>query len=98
MENERLISLDAVINKLKYERQNCKPVEVFDDYFTEYKKRLIPRLLNDVIVYLENHPTVDAIPVSWLKEKLTNHPEISYATSDGICAVLHLWEGRKDNE
>jgi hypothetical protein len=42
-------------------------------------------------------PTVDAIPTSWLKEKLVNHPEITYATSDGICAVLRLWGERKDN-
>ena len=40
-------------------------------------------------------PTIDAIPVDWLKEKLTNHPEIPYSTTDAIYKVLNLWEYRK---
>lgn len=44
---------------------------------------------------IDNAPTVDAIPVSWLKEKLTGHPEIRYATTDGICEVLRLWSERE---
>ncbi len=39
-------------------------------------------------------PAVDAIPVSWLKEKLTRHPELSYAETDGIQYVLDMWEAR----
>lgn len=41
-------------------------------------------------------PTVDAIPIDWLKEKLTNNPEIPYSTTDGIITVLNLWEKRKN--
>ena len=37
-------------------------------------------------------PTVEAIPVNWLKQKLINYPEMSYATTDGIIEVLNLWE------
>lgn len=40
-------------------------------------------------------PTVDAIPVSWLKEMLSGHPEIPYSVTDGIIRVLTLWEGRE---
>lgn len=47
---------------------------------------------------IEKLPETDAIPVSWLKEKLTGHPEMRYATSDGICEVLRLWEERKHND
>lgn len=36
----------------------------------------------------------DFIPVEWLKEKLTNHPEIPYAITDGIINVLDLWENK----
>ena len=36
----------------------------------------------------------ESIPVSWLKEKLEGHPELSYAVTDGINNVLDLWEGR----
>ena len=43
-------------------------------------------------------PTIDAIPVEWLKEKLTNHPELSYAVTDGINNVLDLWEQTGANE
>lgn len=36
----------------------------------------------------------ESIPVSWLKEKLVGHPEIPYAVTDGIIAILDMWEGR----
>lgn len=32
------------------------------------------------------------IPIEWLEEKLTNHPELPYAVTDGIIMVLELWE------
>lgn len=40
-------------------------------------------------------PTVEAIPVNWLKEKLINYPEISHAITDGIIEVLDLFEREK---
>ena len=40
-------------------------------------------------------PTVDAIPVDWLEEKLANHPEIPYSVTDSIVEILNLWERRK---
>ena len=43
-------------------------------------------------------PTVEAIPVNWLKEKLLNHPETPYSTTDGIIEVLYLWEEKIKNE
>ena len=36
------------------------------------------------------------IPVAWLREKLTNHPEIPYSITDGINNVLDFWERNKD--
>jgi hypothetical protein len=45
----------------------------------------------DVTKSIKNAPTVDAIPVSWLEEKLKGHPELRYATTDGIYEVLRLW-------
>ena len=47
---------------------------------------------------LEEAPTVDAVPVEWLEEKLTNHPEIPYAVTDGINAVLDMWREEADTE
>ena len=43
---------------------------------------------------IDKMSAVDAIPVYWLKEKLTGHPELRYATTDGICEVLRLWSER----
>lgn len=40
-------------------------------------------------------PTVEAIPVNWLKAKLINYPEMPYATANGIIEVLNLWECEK---
>lgn len=40
-------------------------------------------------------PTVEAIPVNWLKEKFINYPEISHDITDGIIEVLNLWEREK---
>lgn len=37
----------------------------------------------------------DTIPVKWLEEKLTGHPELSYSLTDGIIAVLDFWEESK---
>ena len=51
-----------------------------------------------ILAEIEFAPTVDAIPVSWLKEKLKGHPELTYATTDGLNAVLRLWGERGTNE
>lgn len=45
---------------------------------------------------LQCAPIVGAIPIDWLKEKLNNHTEIPYSTTDGIIRVLNLWEERKN--
>ena len=38
----------------------------------------------------------EAIPISWLEEKLENHPELSYVTTDSITNVLDFWELEKE--
>ena len=54
----------------------------------------ITEALNMAIEALEQ----DAIPVKWLEEKLTGHPELSYSLTDGIIAVLDFWEESKKGE
>lgn len=51
---------------------------------------------NDAVFLIKSSSTIDAIPIDWLEEKLTNHPEIPYAVTDGINAVLDMW--REENE
>lgn len=45
---------------------------------------------------IDKAPTVDAIPTSWLHEKLTGNPEISYSVTASIVRVLYLWEKEKE--
>lgn len=52
--------------------------------------------LKDVLEILQDLPAVDAVPVAWLKEKLTGHPELSYAVTDAIQNVLDLWEAEHE--
>lgn len=49
-------------------------------------------IANDALELLKEQE--ESIPVSWLKEKLEGHPELPYATTDGINYVLDLWEER----
>lgn len=37
----------------------------------------------------------ESIPISWMEEKLTGHPELPYAFTDGINDVLEAWEREK---
>lgn len=45
-----------------------------------------------ILDFAEECEAVDAVPVAWLKEKLTGHPELSYSVTDAIQNVLDLWE------
>lgn len=78
----RLIDADRLNKKKKY----CFDVEGLPFPKSEWFIKA-----NDLF----SAPTVDAIPIDWLKEKLTNHPEVSYSTTDGIIKVLYLWEESK---
>lgn len=50
--------------------------------------------LDAVAEYIEELPSAEpkGIPIEWLEEKLTNHPELPYAVTDGIIEVLELWK------
>lgn len=47
---------------------------------------------------IESLPTADAIPIEWLEEKLTGHPELPYAITDGITNVLDLWKAEQEEQ
>ena len=78
----RLIDADRLNKKKKY----CFDVEGLPFPKSEWFIKA-----NDLF----SVPTVDAIPIDWLKEKLTNHPEIPYSVTDSIVEILNLWERRK---
>lgn len=50
------------------------------------------QMIEDTITLLKAQE--ESIPISWLKEKLTGHPELPYGITDAIDAVLDIWEGR----
>lgn len=72
-------------------------IEILEDMidyqwgFADYEKPIAIRALHMAIEALSK----DAIPISWLEEKLTGHPEIPYSVTDGINDVLDLWRGEK---
>lgn len=78
----RLIDADKLNKKKKY----CFDVEGLPFPKSEWFIKA-----NDLF----SAPSVNAIPVDWLKQNLTNHPEIPYSVTDGIITVLNLWEERK---
>lgn len=84
MERERIIQV------IKDQLALCGTNPETDRYwvtFTADDARLILELLKN---------KKGSIPISWLKEKLTDHPELSYALTDGIQEVLTAWEHRND--
>ena len=59
----------------------------FPDFLTEEWERV-----------LDEQPTIEAIPIKWLEEKLTGHPELPYAITDGISNVLDLWKAEQEEQ
>lgn len=78
--------IDANLLKQKLDEREAEDVELYgcsipEGFCSEDAKEVVDKM-----------PTVDAIPASWLHEKLTGHPEISYSITDSIIKVLNLWE------
>lgn len=85
-----LIDKNAMISKMQ---KSYKDTEEGTDRASVY----INVGISIGISNLQDSIAVDAIPVEWLKEKLTGHPELSYSITDGIQNVLDLWEARNGN-
>ena len=70
MANEkRLIYIDDAVKKLKQELDTeCEPETDNDSVFERFIKRVIPKLIRDVINWLEKQPTVDAVEVVRCKD------------------------------
>ena len=49
-----------------------------------------------MIAKIDKQPTIDAIPVEWLREKMIDHPELLYSVTDGIQAVLDIWNEEQE--
>ena len=62
--DKRLIDANAVVEELEYEIETqCEPVADSDSEFEAFIKRVLPKLLRDVIKYIKEQPTVDAVEV-----------------------------------
>ena len=70
----------------------CDNCPYHPSHFSYDDNDCIAMVNNDAIALLKEQEA--SIPVSWLKEKLVGHPELSYTVTDGINNVLDLWEGR----
>ena len=60
---KQLIDVNTAIRKLEDEVSMCEPVSKDDGHIDAYKKRVIPKLLRNVIDWLKNQPIVDAVEV-----------------------------------
>ena len=59
---KRLIDANDVVKKLEYEIETqCKPVEDSAKGLDAFIERVLPKLLLDVIKYLNQQPSVDAV-------------------------------------
>lgn len=58
----------------------------------------IKNLVASIMMTIQEQSPIEAIPVEWLEEKLTGHPELPYAVTDGITNVLDLWEKEDANK
>jgi DNA-directed RNA polymerase subunit RPC12/RpoP len=60
----RLIDADDVVRKLEYEIETqCEPVVDTDTEWEAFIKRVLPKILLDVIKYIKQQPTIDAVEV-----------------------------------
>lgn len=84
-EDSDLISRKAVVEWLKYCTDDS--IEHAIDSNLEFLPSVQPI-----------RPKTDAIPVEWLKEKLVNHPELSYSLTDGIINVLDFWKSEMESD
>lgn len=58
----------------------------------------IENLVVSIMMTIQEQQPVEAIPIEWLEEKLTSHPELSYAITDGINNVLDLWRTEQEEQ
>lgn len=59
----RICDFDGIIEIVKAEKAVCENEPEPSDPIERFNHRVIPRLLHDVIVFLERQPTIDAVPV-----------------------------------
>ena len=85
---EKLISLDAAVKTLEKEISEFPIEQVFDPVYVRFKKRVVPRLLQDVINWLKKMPTVDAVEVVRCRNCRHRHTRVSCAgrPMDFFCA------------
>ena len=98
MANEKwLIDVNAVVEKLEYEIETqCAPVADSDSRVEAFIKRVLPKLLRDVIKYLKQQPTVDAVEVvhgEWVWDVET-HGDPMYGIDEDFgyrCSQCQVW-------
>ena len=66
---KRLIDANAVVGKIEWEIETmCIPASDADSILERFIKRVTPKLLRDVINYINKQPTVDAVEVVRCKD------------------------------
>lgn len=97
----KLIDVGALIEDLEYDVE-LDARELDDTDLSLGRNREIVQFDKDckqnAIDMLKKASAINAIPIEWLEEKLTGHPELPYAITDGITNVLDLWKAEKEKQ
>ena len=96
----RLIDADDVTQKLRKEIEDIEPIDCWDDALSIYKKRTVPRLITDVIFYIEKQPTVDAVCVKVLEKILSTEQGLGLWDYQkiGIISAVNRLCGKEKND
>ena len=87
----RLIDADSVMRKINYICKLCGNEEKYDGIMCR------PCYLDDAKSYVEDEPTINAIPVEWIKSKIALH---KFYMANAKARILEdmIKDWRKENE
>ena len=91
----KLIDADKIKEELKLKELShiIKQEEYLDYVLNEWKTRVVELGGYNVIEEIENAPTVEAIPIEWIKKFIDND-----ILSETVKILLNAWEWEKENE
>ena len=95
----RLIDANAYAAEMRVKQDACRAWKDSLDEGTELYARAEQSLVTfvEAALTLKNQPTIDAIPVTWLREKMDGYAAKLRSTELAVLGkVMQMWEEEKD--
>ena len=95
----RLIDADAYAAEMRRKQDDCRAWEDSLDEGTELYARAEQSLVTFVEAWLtlKSQPTIDAIPLDWLREKMRGYASALKSTEmDAVVRVMCMWEREQE--